>query len=210
MKIFGIGLSKTGTTSLTRALEILGYSAIHNPSYLLSLSDEGLKLDYQEVDRFDALTDIQIARFYKELDLRYPDSKFILTTRKMEGWLGSCQNHFNDYRNSSAKAKALHLDVYGTDSYDERKLRSAYKRHYDEVVEYFLNRENDFLVLDVSDKGKWEKLCGFLGKSVPDEPYPVKNKAIPVPVIIKNVVRRFGAGRRFIKAVKRKLDPPHE
>jgi hypothetical protein len=31
-KYFGIGLSKTGTTSLTEALNILGFNIIHNPT----------------------------------------------------------------------------------------------------------------------------------------------------------------------------------
>ena len=32
LKIFGLGLSKTGTSSLCEALRILGYRAVHNPT----------------------------------------------------------------------------------------------------------------------------------------------------------------------------------
>ena len=43
-KILGIGLSRTGTTSLTRALEILGLRAVHFPRRL------------REIRRHDAAT----------------------------------------------------------------------------------------------------------------------------------------------------------
>ncbi|HEV8715109.1 MAG TPA: sulfotransferase [Candidatus Binatia bacterium] len=38
-KIFGLGLSRTGTTSLTEALEILGFSTIHYCSGPMSPCD---------------------------------------------------------------------------------------------------------------------------------------------------------------------------
>ena len=49
-KIFGIGLSKTGTSSLSEALEILGYSTVHFPSTL------------SEIAYYDAATDSTVAR----------------------------------------------------------------------------------------------------------------------------------------------------
>lgn len=206
MKIFGIGLSKTGTTSLTKALEILGYEAIHNPSYLLNIDGGTLSLDYNEVDRYDALTDIQMAKFYKELDSRYPGSKFILTTREVKSWLASCKNHFNQYRTTSEKVKALDTAMYGTDMFVSEKLEKVYFQHYNEVVEYFKGRNNDLLIIDILENDKWQKLCDFLNKPIPNESYPMRNKAIPIPVVIKNIIRRFSAGRKAIQAIKRKIE----
>ena len=48
-KIFGIGLSKTGTSSLSEALEILGYSTVHFPRSL------------SEIAYYDAATDSTVA-----------------------------------------------------------------------------------------------------------------------------------------------------
>jgi len=204
MKIFGIGLSKTGTTSLTQALEILGYKAIHNPSYLLNYQDDVLSLNYAEVSQYDVLTDIQIARFYKELDLKYPGSKFILTTREMKSWLRSCENHFNRFRDTSDKARALDIAMYGTDLFDGEKLRNAYDRYYDDVMEYFQGRDSDLLILDVLEANKWQKICDFLDKPIPRAEYPMINKAVAIPVCIKNLVRRFSFARKVIRALKRK------
>ena len=68
-KIFGIGLSKTGTTSLTQALQILGYQALHYPRddrTLEQLLHADFRLDLFE--RFDALTDTTIVPYYKCFD----------------------------------------------------------------------------------------------------------------------------------------------
>ena len=203
MKVFGVGLSKTGTTSLTKALEIMGYKAIHNPSYLLTLEDGILNLDYEEVKKYEALTDIQISRFYKELDVIFPGSKFILTTRELNSWLGSCKNHFNEHRKVAPKVQALDIDVYGTDLFDIDIFRRAYSQHYNEIIDYFSGREGDLLLLDISERNKWAKLSVFLNKPVPDEAYPVSNKAIPIPIAIKNIFRRFETGRKAIKAIKK-------
>jgi hypothetical protein len=204
MKIFGIGLSKTGTTSLAEALKILGYKTVHNPMRFVSLKNSILSLDYSQVDQYEALTDIQIARFFKELDLRYPGSKFVLTTRDIDGWLDSCRNHFNQYRSAPNNAKALNSSIYGTYLFDAEKFREAYMRHYADVISYFSNRNSDLLLLDLREENKWEKLCNFLSKSIPNKSYPLKNKALPVPGRLKNLIRRFSVGRKLIKVIKRK------
>ena len=73
-KIFNIGFSRTGTTSLTEALQILGFSAYHFPK------------SFDQIEKHDACTDMSITLGYKFLDLMYPESKYILTTRKLESW----------------------------------------------------------------------------------------------------------------------------
>lgn len=88
-KVFGVGLSKTATTSLTFALEILGFCTKHYPSlryYPHWL--RGIKKHVLEEDQ--AFSDITIIPFYKELDRKYPGSKFILTARDLDDWLESC------------------------------------------------------------------------------------------------------------------------
>ena len=41
-------------------------------------------------------------------------------------------------------------------------------------MEYFKNRPQDFLNLDIIGGEGWEKLCEFLGKPIPDVPFPRK------------------------------------
>ena len=69
-KIFGIGLSKTGTTSLARALEILGYKTRDYIGVSSYTRGELSSIDLAEIEANDAFTDTPIPSFYKELDRR--------------------------------------------------------------------------------------------------------------------------------------------
>src|SRR5690348_16204945 len=81
MKIIGVGLSKTGTTSLAGALQILGFSCIHScESYMLETAS--------------AMVDGPAAARFPQLDVLYPGSKFILTVRDKQEWLQSCAAHW--------------------------------------------------------------------------------------------------------------------
>jgi len=94
-KVFGIGLSRTGTRSLTQALQVLGFDAIHYPAD----EDTYAELAHGQCElsvlrNYDALTDITTVPYYQQLDKIYPGSKFILTVSDREGWLKSCRNHW--------------------------------------------------------------------------------------------------------------------
>lgn len=187
-KIFGIGLSKTGTKSLSKALEILGYKSIHYPNdpvTIQQIANKQFKLSIME--HYDAAIDTPVAAHYKELDVAFPNSKFILTTRRLESWLESMQFHLAmDYHllkqpmneELTMKAKfliAMYKAMYLGNSFEEMigKLEVSYKAHHEKVRSFFHSR---LLVLDVEDKDKWQKLCGFLEKPIPDVPYPKENK----------------------------------
>ena len=71
-KIFGIGLSKTGTTSLARALEILGYKTRDYLGVTSYSHGDLSSIDLEVIDSNDAFTDTPVPSFYRELD-RYPE-----------------------------------------------------------------------------------------------------------------------------------------
>ena len=96
-KIFGIGFHKTGTSSLARALDMVGYNV--TASYGLTdknIATTVLPKAREIVPQFDAFQDNPWPLIYKELDAEYPGSKFILTVRPTEEWLNSIVNHFGD------------------------------------------------------------------------------------------------------------------
>ncbi|MBW2992555.1 hypothetical protein KY345_05030 [Candidatus Woesearchaeota archaeon] len=186
-KVFGIGLSKTGTTSLTDALKMLGYSAKHFPMGMFRYNNrkKGIVLNPLYVRKYSAfghrqiaLTDICVSRFYKELDKKFPNSKFILTMRDKESWLKSCEKHTWTGRDieiligRNNKITQLHLDIYGTLLFDREKYKAAYERHINEVREYFRGREDDLLRINIVNGEGWEKLCNFLDKPIPKIPFP--------------------------------------
>lgn len=158
-RIFGIGLPKTGGTSLVDALKVLGYSAIGYPR-------RG-----KEEWRYQAATDTPVTIAFRELDRQYPGSKFILTTRDLDGWLKSCSRHFGEPYDNTMREK-----LFGTYQFDEPKFRATYERHHREVFNYFAGRSQDLLVYRLGDE-QWEPLCVFLGCPIPDVPFPWSNRA---------------------------------
>jgi hypothetical protein len=179
-RIFGLGLSKTGTHSLNSALTALGFPSIHYP-------DPGLMLAGRFDDAlrgFAAGTDISVAAFYRELDVYYPGSKFILTLRgDLEGWLESVGDH-RRRRDGAAEdpgcpKAAVRRLVYGTSTFDRELFIMAYHRHASAVRAYFEGRPGTLLELDIIAGDGWDELCPFLRVETPEAPFPDLNKRKP-------------------------------
>jgi 3'-phosphoadenosine 5'-phosphosulfate (PAPS) 3'-phosphatase len=177
MKIFGIGLSKTGTTSLASALEILGFRTKDYPGLTSYAPGDLASIDPAVLEHNEALTDTPIPSFYRELDQRYPGARFILTVRDMDGWLLSCKKQFTAKlaEKQNGAHNRLFMDLYGTAVFDEALFREGYQRFVDGVLNHFKGRPQDLLVLDVAAGQGWNELCAFLGKPVPATPFPKSN-----------------------------------
>jgi len=177
MKIFGIGLSKTGTTSLAHGLAILGFKTKDYPGLSHYSSGDLASVDADLIDQYDALTDTPIPSFYRELDAKYPDAKFILTVRDKEGWLKSCKKQFTqklaDKQNEAHNS--LFMDLYGCTVYDEAKFSKGYDDFVSGVRAYFKDRRGKLLIMNVVAGDGWEALCPFLDRSTPDIPFPKAN-----------------------------------
>ena len=111
-KVFGIGLNRTGTTTLGKCLKTLGYKHTScNALTLLTCKCGDFNRLNTLVNSRDSFEDWPYPLFYKYLDEKFPGSKFILTTRKSpEIWLQSLKNlHLTiDYSNLW-----INLLVYG-------------------------------------------------------------------------------------------------
>jgi hypothetical protein len=177
MKVLGIGLGRTGTMSLTHALEQLGFSTIHCPGFFLD-AEGRIRIDWGDFDSHDAVTDEGAALVYQEADRRYPGAKFILTVRDTESWLRSRRRISDAMQKSwdgNPAVAVLHEALYGAPRFDPQIYAEAHRRHVADVREYFTDRPRDLLVLDVCAGQGWDKLCPFLGKPVPDSPFPRSN-----------------------------------
>jgi len=163
VKIFGIGLTRTGTTSLTEALKILGYSAVHCP------------MSYEEIENHEASTDTAIAARFEFLDLLYPGSKFVLTTRDLDSWIESAAS-LDRFESDPIWQLETRAKLWGSFLFDREKFIEGYHKHHSKVLRHFRNRPNDFLILDLRATEKFEKLCGFLNKPKIESEYPHLNK----------------------------------
>jgi 3'(2'), 5'-bisphosphate nucleotidase len=189
-KIFCIGLSKTGTTSLARALEILGYKTRDYIGVTRYIAGDLSSINLQEIDANEAFTDTPIPSFYKQLDEKYPNSKFILTTRNMDDWLRSCKKQFTKRmvgKQNEATCQ-LHTDLYDCFEFDQEKYANGYSRHVNGVLDYFKDRPEDLLVSDICGGANWEQLCAFLGKPIPNIPFPQANVSAIQRMDIQKIV----------------------
>jgi len=201
-KVFGIGLSKTGTTSLANALQILGYKTKDNMGVVKYAAGDLSSVDLELVDTFAALTDTPIPSFYRELDTRYPGSKFVLTVRDSDGWLKSCKKQFTQrFAQVQTEAhKHLFMDLYGTDVFDEERFARGHDRFVAGVRDYFKDRPGDLLIINVSAGEGWEKLCVFLDRPVPDIPFPKANVTRVRWMAIEEVIAvATGAGQELMR-----------
>jgi len=173
-KIFCIGLSRTGTTSLSKALSILGYKSIHLPGFLY-FPHYFIQLKPKYLNNYDAFSDISVIPFYKKLDARFKHAKFIYTIRDKEKWLESCSRYPRfqmPIHKVPLKLIALRYEIYNSIQFDYRKFSRAYDDHHNDVMEYFSKREEELLIMSPRDNNKWNKLSEFLNVPIPNCQYP--------------------------------------
>lgn len=181
-RIFGIGMQKTATTSLDKALQLLGFDSAHwldGKWAVAILREMRAKGRSDTLERHYALCDLPIAILFRELDRSYPGSKFILTVRDEVDWLVSARAHWSYEHNTHRPdwdlypaAHFIHRATYGQKYFDPIVFLARYRRHNAEVLEYFRDRPDDLLVMDMSRGASWRELCEFVERSIPEEKYP--------------------------------------
>jgi len=204
-KIFCIGRNKTGTTSLAQALKELGFRA-GNQTKAEMLFDDWVKRDFHRLIAYcktaEFFQDIPFSLPYTfcALDHAFPKSKFILTIRSPEEWYNSViqfsgKIHGNgkipptaaDLKNSNYmyKGYAYHVHhkvhlVTDDDIYNKNILISDYIKHNELIIDYFRHRPDDLLILNISEKDSYQKLCDFLNLKNCKNEFPWENKTSDV------------------------------
>ena len=99
--------------------------------------------------------------------------------RNEEKWLKSVENHWNPNLNKFRAAWStnpfthrVHKLLYGQKGFNAEIMLARYRRHNFEVLEYFKDRQDDLLVMNIDEGAGWPELCGFLGSPVPNVKYP--------------------------------------
>jgi hypothetical protein len=192
-KVFCIGFQKTGTTSLYAALSMLGYrtaSVIGRDWSAERLAAEGAQLCVDTARDYDAVQDMPWPIFFRELDAAFPGSKFILTMRNPERWFSSIEEHFGE------NAGEMQAFIYGRDAAapagNRARYIDVYMEHAAAVRRHFARRPRDLLIMDLEAGDAWQELCGFLGETAPDTPFPVKNRSRDRKTLSFRVRRRVG------------------
>jgi hypothetical protein len=184
-KVFGIGLSRTGTSTLVNALRILGYKSIHFP------------MTVQQFHDYDAAADTTVSMQFKVLDAQFPGSRFVYTTRDMESWLRSCERLWSrkkNVENLPPLIVKMRRKLYGGVNFDAARFADGYRRHDANIRQFFADRPDDLLVFDIcGGKADWPALCDFLGKQVPALPFPWSNNGAKVDQLLIRALHVFGS-----------------
>lgn len=177
-KVFGIGLHRTGTTSLRAALSALGYDVVRpwrwSGRYSMNLKKDNVLEDALHLaEHHNGCAYMPFTTFYKELYDKYPDAKFILTERDENKWVKSMCNFFST--NNWPEVRF----VFGmnADPNFEDQLKHRMRDHNSAVKEFFKDKPGSLLVMNIGKGDRWKKLCAFLDEPVPDKPFPRANAA---------------------------------
>lgn len=202
-KVFVIGFNKTGTTTMKRALGEMGYM-VASESEAKPLFHDWVKRDFKPIVRFcrfaEAFQDSPFSFPYTfiALDQAYPGSKFILTVRADDQqWYNSItkfhsrlwgsgdgypptkeqlQVAVNSYMGRPWDVNRALFGSPEDDPYNEMALKDFYNRYNLTAVEYFRDRPDDLLVINVAEKGAYQKFADFLGVKSTAREFPWENK----------------------------------
>jgi len=178
-KIFGIGWARTGTKTLGACFKILGFK---HQSRRLDLVEKVSQGDYRKVvniaHKYQSFEDWPWIILYKELDVLFPGSKFILTIRDKEKWIKSYRNLLEIEGNPTNKLIKIRRFIYDLPFPDvsDSNLINRYMKHNDDVINYFQSRQKQLLIVDWEKGDGWNELCSFLGIKVPNKEFPHKNR----------------------------------
>jgi len=202
MKYFCIGLNKTGTTSLKKAFEDLDF-VVGDQMAAEKLADRyyfdgNFEPIISYCETAQVFQDIPFSwpETFKHLDQAFPDSKFILTVRDTpEQWYQSLVRfHSKSFGSQGGIPTAEELrnvayvnkgfvyravKVYGTlddDLYNKDALIAHYDQYNKSVLEYFRDRPDDLLVINLSEQDAYGRYCAFLGVEPLRDAFPWENK----------------------------------
>ncbi|KAI7882023.1 hypothetical protein K492DRAFT_145421 [Lichtheimia hyalospora FSU 10163] len=202
LQVIGAGYGRTGTDSLRTALNMLGYNCHHmREMFQYGRHPEKFTEAFKHPEKpvewdtiyegYDAAVDWPTVAFIDRLMVQYPDAKFILTIRDADSWYKSVKNTIwrvqhktqakdapadlpEDIKNQFEMIRTIVLDGAFDDLdrfLDEERIKGLYNAHNEWVKK---NIPSDRLLIMELGEG-WERMCKFLDKPVPSEPYPRVN-----------------------------------
>ncbi|MFQ5683774.1 MAG: sulfotransferase family protein [Candidatus Binatia bacterium] len=192
--VIGAGFGRTGTFSLKRALERLGYGPCYhmaevlaNPAHIpvWSAAAEGSTIEWNTLfEGYRAAVDWPTSHFWYKLTNEYPEAKVLLTVRDSEKWYDSVYRTIYQSliqplpsddpvtRDQRAMARKIVLEGTFEGRFADRTYAIAvYEQHNTEVRRII--EPSRLLVYEVT--AGWEPLCEFLGCPTPNEPFPRLN-----------------------------------
>ncbi len=131
---------------------------------------------------YQSAVDWPTAAFWQDLIIEYPDARIIHSTRDVEGWYKSISETIlavllspdkwpDEQREWLEMACHVVIDKSFSGKTDRDSIIKAFNTHEAAIKDAI--PANNLLVFQAKDG--WGPLCEFLGRPVPDAPYPRTN-----------------------------------
>ena len=222
-KVFCLGFSKTGTTSIEEALKILGYNMYrgHFSTYVAHYLHAlyvfgGIEEILKVTQYYDAFADAPFGgtKLYEHLVKKYPDATYVQTIRDPESWYQSFEAMFTKFdenldtafetfhENGRYSAVLFFQKIFNIDTLagNKSKILDYYKSYNLEVERFFQNGNYRFGKLDIISGEGWPELCKILDRETPEMEFPHRNKGIYRDNDPPNVTKPAPSLRRRIKS----------
>ncbi|HND31303.1 MAG TPA: sulfotransferase [Myxococcota bacterium] len=198
LRVVGAGFGRTGTLSLKRALEILGFGPCYHMEEVMKhpehvpvweAATRGEAVDWRALYAgWGATVDWPSCAFYQEILAAHPDAKVILSRRDPQRWHQSVMQTIYlpsvlfpmrvlmPYLPRVGPATRMAAELvwkrtFGGRVEEREHAKAVFEAHCAAVIRTIPAER-----LLVYEPGQgWGPLCEFLGVPVPDQPYPHVN-----------------------------------
>lgn len=204
MKVFCIGQPKTGTKTMSKIFNKLGYKVNSNPICSNEYYSDYIMLDntskyyvnfknnkeincerannktiYENIRLFDAFHDIPYSNNYRFIYKYYPESKFILTLRDSKSWFKSL---FSYQKIPGSSNYYTLYNLYGFGKFEiknKKHIIEKYEYYNNEIINFFKDKPNKLLIINITNNInkniELNKIGIFLNKNI-DFELPCENE----------------------------------
>lgn len=178
-------------------------NVILDPEQVPEIFENAYKHPDQPVDwerayqGYNAAVDWPTSAFFDRLYPLCPNAKVILTIRDPDDWFNSVSKTIHEWPGVDSKwpqqvlrARKMARTVVrdgelGGEGLVERReeLIQKFVNHIEHIKKVV--KPENLLIMELGDG--WEKLCKFLGKPIPQIPYPHSNKRDNFPQLLHNI-----------------------
>ncbi|KAI0160512.1 efflux pump antibiotic resistance protein [Xylariaceae sp. FL1272] len=154
---------------------------------------------------YGAVTDVPAIAFSEDLIAAYPEAKVVLVERDIDKWYKSFDENVIKHLYDFASNLVANLDKWflgppvsvhhrwargwmraGTKTEMQQKAKEHYRKHYENVRKITPSSR----LLEYELGTGWEPLCQFLGKPIPNVPFPRVNESQAMEAKIQGVVQQ--------------------
>ena len=186
LQVIGAALPRTGTLSLKFALEHLGFGQCYHMSEFILHPEHRWRWTFARLKpslldpvwrEYHATVDAPGCMLWKPLAKRFPQAKVILTRRDPDRWFDSVTETVGRPEQAKAMLRTpLAPALLANPPFGFRFDRASMIAHFERYADKVRAAIPADRLLEFEAKDGWAPLCAFLGRPVPDIPFPRVNE----------------------------------